>query len=823
MTSIVCSPSGGFSYTSAFMDRSFSRDSNSAGAPLPRIPRRSPPLRTQSASVVPSSSTLQNLFVTPPPAKLVVQPPTPPSKTPSPLGKSAHREGEDDASSSTSGSETYVEIIGSKSRRTRKQRPELLRPPEESTPTPAVLEARLKQEQGVRWPSWETPKDDTPRPSFAQKADSARLRLNLAHANHASSSTEVTPALTSGSTAASSASATSTSHPRAVSLGRKKSGEPLKSSLKSRRSVVRGDLSVITGALSSKSEPSTPTCIKSVHFDAQLEHVKLFLAEQKPLAVSRDGSPTDDTSGTESDFPSFIFGQSEDERIRKSLSIDVVNLPARVPANADVALESLVLSEDGSSINGRVQVRNIAFEKWVAVRFTFDQWQTTSEVTAKYVESLPEGNVDRFGFSIRLNDMLKRIGEKTLFLAVRYTVAGREIWDNNGGNNFQVKFKVQPPKVAASPSPKLSASISAPFPTMDRAGSPSRMADLKTKLEQVVKGREGEEKTVGAMLTREGKRSPTRLSEEREGSFTLKSGTPLSSRYDFSASLRSPWKVGSPVLSNERPRTNTYPNAMPSFSQRNAFHEKKPFDPTSLTRGSPRIADEDRSPTPRFHINDEDADDIPAPFLSRRRSRNHARGYFDLGISQSSSVRLTPPGTPRSESSLRFNSFPPSDAQVYVSSPAPREESLVPPWFRSGGSEESTPSVTDSGTSESSQDSSPVESPNGDRAFWSGSETGSSNHYDVFLSKFCFYTGGMDSMLDAHHDAALQRSHSASSVEELLSSPNSTSLLSPLHTPTRSSSFDDVATISGSTTPTMHSVVFGSPSSAHTTPVAFVH
>ncbi|TCD67981.1 hypothetical protein EIP91_011650 [Steccherinum ochraceum] len=707
-------------------------------------------------------------------------------------------------------------------------RPEL-RPPEQSTPTPAVLEAKLRQGQGVKWPSQEdSPQDEqTPRASTSHqpKPDVSRLKLDLDD-NDQTPSAEPTPALTTTSTAASSASVASY---RSVSLGRKKSGEPLKSSLKSRRPVVRGDLSVITGVLSSKSEPSTPTHIKSVHFDAQLEHIKLFLAEQKPLAVSRDGSPTDDTSGTDSDFPSFIFGHSDDERIRKSLSIDAVDLPARVPANADVALESLVLSEDGASISGRIQVRNLAFEKWVAVRFTFDWWQTTSEVTAKYVESIPGGNVDRFSFSIRLNDMLKRIEEKTLFLAVRYTVSGREIWDNNNGCNYQVKFKVQTPKPLATPAPRLAFSMSAPSPTLDRAGSPSRVADLKNKLEQVAKGIEVKETTVGAALAQEAKKalvSPTK-SEDGDDSFTLKSGTPLSSRYDFSTSLRSSWKSGSPFVS-ERPRTSTYPNAMPWYPQRNAFHEKKSFSTGSvdLTRGSPRIADDDDSnPAPHFFGDIPDMDDTPIPILSRRRPRNHVRGYFDLGISPSSSVRRTPPGTPRSESALRCNSFPPSDASGYITSPpAPNS---VPAWLRQDGSEESTPSITDSNTSESSQESSPVESPVGG-AFWEGSPT--SSNYNVFLSKFCFYTGGSEALMDVHPDV-LQRSHSASSVEELLSSPTSSNApaqVSPLHTPTRSPSFDDVVSISGGSTPTMPSVhhhhgMFNSPPGSHTSSIAFVH
>ena len=71
-------------------------------------------------------------------------------------------------------------------------------------------------------------------------------------------------------------------------------------------------MTVITdsvGLSSSKSAPATPAH-KGIRFHSQLERVKLFHAEQKPLAVSRDGSPTD-TSGMESGFPSFIEARGD--------------------------------------------------------------------------------------------------------------------------------------------------------------------------------------------------------------------------------------------------------------------------------------------------------------------------------------------------------------------------------------------------------------------------------------------------------------------------------------------------------------------------------
>jgi hypothetical protein len=56
---------------------------------------------------------------------------------------------------------------------------------------------------------------------------------------------------------------------------------------------------------------------------------KLVLSEQKPLAVSRDGSPTD-TSGTESEFPSFIYGRGDDFKERP-LIMRSIDVPAALP------------------------------------------------------------------------------------------------------------------------------------------------------------------------------------------------------------------------------------------------------------------------------------------------------------------------------------------------------------------------------------------------------------------------------------------------------------------------------------------------------------
>ncbi|CAG8804574.1 32832_t:CDS:2, partial [Racocetra persica] len=182
---------------------------------------------------------------------------------------------------------------------------------------------------------------------------------------------------------------------------RKKSGELVKPSLKK-----------------GKSEPTTPTFPKYVHFNTDLEQIKLFKEAQKPQAVSAEVSSDD-----ESDDEDFDFSISK-----------------------PVFVESVFLSSDKRKLLGRIQVQNIAFQKSVEVRYTFDFWQTVSEVSANYAEGVPDkdsrNSFDLFIFAIELIDNSRnQIDGKTMYFAVRYKVNGRDYWDNNNGSNYQVNFK----------------------------------------------------------------------------------------------------------------------------------------------------------------------------------------------------------------------------------------------------------------------------------------------------------------------------------------------------------------------------------------------
>ncbi|KAG5640625.1 hypothetical protein DXG03_007892, partial [Asterophora parasitica] len=511
-----------------------SRNMNSAGAPLPLIPRRisSGPPRTASRSA-----------------------PSSPPEMPAPIKLVARHDDSSDSSSS-------------------------------SSPGPATTRPRVKRVRGVRTldhstPTSATPTAPTPTPTRPPLiyTPGVSLRLTTEHLKtrnfseshaHAPLPSPRSHSYPTSSSPSSSAFAvpTSQSQPRLI---RKKSGQLVKSSLKPSKS-----LSVVTSLANSRSEPATPTHTKAVHFPAKLEQVKLFLAEQKPLAVSRDGSPTDDTSGTDTDFPSFIFGSSSSSSNnannvapRKSLVMHTPNMPLRpagvVDLGTDVLLEELTLAPDNTSIRGVVRVRNLAYSKWVVARFTFDAWQTTSEVTARYLSS-PSPLHDVFVFTVRLNDLLPRIEGKRMWLAVRYSLEGREVWDNNGGRDYLAEFSVVKQKreegVKSTEARKARRMRKARTSSDDDdESSPAEsvdLADLRSELEKVVVQPQQRSSVNNNFLV------PTiKLSSSSSSSSASSPPRTLGSRYDFAEAL--PWKPRanfdyfSSKPTHNHTRTQSYP------------------------------------------------------------------------------------------------------------------------------------------------------------------------------------------------------------------------------------------------------------------------
>ena len=136
--------------------------------------------------------------------------------------------------------------------------------------------------------------------------------------------------------------------------------------------------------------------------------------------------------------------------IHDKLEITLTNPPPNTAERRAkiVRLERLFLSVDGSQLLGSISVRNICYDKQVAFRFSFDNWDTISEVAAQYGTDSkdptqdPSRPYDCFTFNIDLGDLIG-IESKTMRCCVRYVANGQEFWDNNNGLNFNVRFGVR--------------------------------------------------------------------------------------------------------------------------------------------------------------------------------------------------------------------------------------------------------------------------------------------------------------------------------------------------------------------------------------------
>lgn len=100
-----------------------------------------------------------------------------------------------------------------------------------------------------------------------------------------------------------------------------------------------------------------------------------------------------------------------------------------------VCLEHCTLKE--RTLAGTVKVKNLAFEKSVKLRVTFDTWKSHTDIECQYIKySYTDEDRDTFAFEMTLpSDM--RLHERVEF-AILYEVGPEQYWDNNGGQNYKI-------------------------------------------------------------------------------------------------------------------------------------------------------------------------------------------------------------------------------------------------------------------------------------------------------------------------------------------------------------------------------------------------
>ena len=103
-----------------------------------------------------------------------------------------------------------------------------------------------------------------------------------------------------------------------------------------------------------------------------------------------------------------------------------------------VCLENAVASQN--SVWGTIKVKNICFHKMVSVRYTVDNWLSSTDQQGVYVPDSNDGSTDRFSFALTLPEYFLASGG-VLEFAVRFEGEGMEFWDNNSGHNYQIECR----------------------------------------------------------------------------------------------------------------------------------------------------------------------------------------------------------------------------------------------------------------------------------------------------------------------------------------------------------------------------------------------
>ncbi|MGH0178021.1 UNVERIFIED_CONTAM: hypothetical protein FKN15_076564 [Acipenser sinensis] len=102
--------------------------------------------------------------------------------------------------------------------------------------------------------------------------------------------------------------------------------------------------------------------------------------------------------------------------------------------NDHVCLENCMLKE--KTLVGTVKVKNLAFEKSVKLRVTFNTWKSFLDHQCQYVNDIYTGS-DRDTFSFEIDLPHNIPPHERIEFALCYTSNGKDFWDSNQGQNYK--------------------------------------------------------------------------------------------------------------------------------------------------------------------------------------------------------------------------------------------------------------------------------------------------------------------------------------------------------------------------------------------------
>ncbi|KAI8882621.1 carbohydrate-binding module family 21 protein [Backusella circina FSU 941] len=110
--------------------------------------------------------------------------------------------------------------------------------------------------------------------------------------------------------------------------------------------------------------------------------------------------------------------------------------------------KSFLVSRDNASIKGKILVRNLALDKSVSIRYTFNSWNTVNDVDAIFFGPNPKNPLyDIYEFAIRFgHGQLADRGEMRgkIEFSVQMTADTRDYMDNNNGRNYLIRVISDP-------------------------------------------------------------------------------------------------------------------------------------------------------------------------------------------------------------------------------------------------------------------------------------------------------------------------------------------------------------------------------------------
>ncbi|KAM9907623.1 hypothetical protein OXX79_000849 [Metschnikowia pulcherrima] len=194
---------------------------------------------------------------------------------------------------------------------------------------------------------------------------------------------------------------------------------------------------------------------KSVRFAPRLEKIKMFDGRASPSTVSLQctpmGSPkydfpnddyfsirhhgevSDDDSYSSSDSDTYTeFSKDKQYKIVSSNFSSPQNIYDK--RSSPVYLQSVFLTADKTSLELLVMCQNLAFEKSLSVKLTFNDWHSSLIFnSATYTKSFSSVNFDQFKFTIPLAHLPSLVNTQ---FCIKYSVSGTTFWDNNNSKNY---------------------------------------------------------------------------------------------------------------------------------------------------------------------------------------------------------------------------------------------------------------------------------------------------------------------------------------------------------------------------------------------------